>query len=108
MTRSPHKTAIEAVRRLVAAMGGTANVLSQVGRLYGTAGLPDLWIQLPARYGVIPNGLRFWVEIKAGRDRLSSAQREFKEREEALGGKVVVGGIDAVIEYLGLETRRPE
>ena len=104
MRRSPHKAALEAVRKLITVLGGYVNVTHQVGRLRGSAGIPDLYVQLPARYGIQPCGVRLWIEVKAGRrDKLSPAQAAFKQREESLGGKVIVGGVDDVIEYLGIE-----
>jgi Holliday junction resolvase len=43
----------------------------------------------------INNGRTIYIEVKAGKDRLSKAQREFKEKVEAQGG--------VFIEYRTLE-----
>lgn len=95
-----HKAAVESVRRLVEALGGVCNVLSQSHRLRGSRGLPDLFIQLPANRGRVKKPATFWCEVKVAGDRLRPGQREFKEREEACGGKVIVGGVDEVLEFL--------
>ena len=86
-----HKTEIQAIKRYVELLGGTCNVLHQVGRLCGTAGIPDLYIQL-TRYGAA-----FWMEVKVGRDKLRTAQDAFIEREGECGRAVVVGDLDALM-----------
>lgn len=106
--KTSHKTVLEAVRKLVNALRGTCNILHQGhrGPLAGSAGIPDLYLQIPARYGVIPNGRRLWIEVKPEGAKVTPAQAAFKEREEALGGVVLVGGVDELIEYLGLDSER--
>jgi len=98
--RSSHKATLGAVRKLIKVLGGTCNVTHQVGRVYGTPGIPDLYIQMPDR--------AFWVEVKVGRDRLTPDQAAFKAREEGRtpAGVVLVGGIEQVFEHLGLDSQR--
>ena len=96
MAKGAHKTEVEAIRRAVGYLGGVVNVLSQGHRLRGSAGVPDLYVQLAQD----PGRCAFWVEVKVGRDRLSPEQRDFIAREEAAGGSVVVGGLDDVLEKI--------
>ena len=95
-----HKTEIQAIRKYVACFGGTVNVLHQSGKLRGSAGIPDLYIQIP-RFKKA-----FWFEVKVGRDKLSPAQEAFIEREDACGAKVYVGDLDTLIELRSLPTRK--
>ncbi|MCK4306442.1 MAG: VRR-NUC domain-containing protein [Candidatus Eisenbacteria sp.] len=99
MNRPTHKTAIEAIRRLVSALGGVCNVLPQSSRgsLHGSAGISDLYLQMQDQ--------SVWVEVKVGKDKLSPAQVAFIAREHACGGAVLVGDVDTVIEFLGIEGR---
>lgn len=92
-----HKTEVEAIRKLVTALGGRCNVLCQGRRLYGSAGIPDLYCQLPRE------GMSFWVEVKVGRDRLSDPQAAFARAETDSGGRVLVGGLEDVAAYLGVK-----
>lgn len=98
---SEHAKAVEAARKLVAALGGVANVSHQGPGprrrdgsqcLCGTAGIPDLWIQLPpgARCDLATEA--FWFEVKVGRDWLGPAQKAFITRSEACGGPAVLAG----------------
>jgi len=93
-----HKKQIQEIRRLIEMVGGRCYVTSQVGRLYGSAGIPDLICFAPAR------GVQwvFFVEVKVGRDKLSDAQRAF--REECLRARMpyVVGTAGDVADFLGL------
>lgn len=110
-----HKEAVECVRKLINSVG-TANVLSQSQKLFGSAGIPDIYCQVrrdrcPGLQGT--GGFmwtRFWVEVKVGRDNLNSAQTAFIEREEACGGIVIVardegsrGPANTIREWLGIE-----
>lgn len=92
-----HKSEVEAIRKTVGLLGGTCNVLHQVGRLCGSAGIPDLYIQLPR------HELAFWMEVKVGRDVRRPQQRMFMEREARCARHVVVGGLEALAAYM---TRR--
>lgn len=99
---STHKSEIEAIRKLIQAIGGWCYVLHQVGRLRGSAGIPDIYCHVTA----IEH--RFWVEVKVGRDKLRDAQMEFRFFERACGGSVVVGGVEEVIQHLkahGMEVK---
>ena len=79
-----HKRQVEQIRKLVELAGGKAYTLHQSGRVYGSAGTPDMCIFWPAQDG---SGWRFaWVEVKVGRDSLRPAQEEF----EALCGRAGV------------------
>ena len=90
MAPRTHKREIEAIRRYVSLVGGVCNVLHQAGRLRGSAGIPDLYLQFPrARRSL-------WLEVKVGRDKLSPAQKAFLQREEDCGGVVIVGGLEEV------------
>lgn len=91
-----HKTEVEAIRQAVGYLGGVVNVTSQGHRLRGSAGIPDLYVQLTRK----PWLESFWVEVKVGKDKLSPAQRAFVAREEAAGGTVVVGGLEDVLAWI--------
>ncbi len=102
-TRPTHESEVEAIRKLITALGGRFNLFSQGHRLHGSAGIPDAYchgaFRMPVPGGVHIMRLRFWVEVKAGRDKLRTHQMAFKDTEEECEGKVVVGGIDEVIGY---------
>jgi len=93
-----HKQQIEEVRRLIEMVGGRCYVTSQVGRLYGSAGIPDLICFAPAR------GVQwvFFVEVKVGRDKLSWAQEEFQFQCREAHVPYVVGRVGDVADFLGL------
>lgn len=106
-----HKAEIEAIDELIASIGGTANMVHRPGRLHTTTGLPDLYCQIPPPNDVrasgnsesdteAASGSRFWVEVKVGPDYAKPNQIEFIEREKGCGGKVVVGGLLEVREFL--------
>ena len=97
--RSRHKDTVETIRKFITLLGGTCNVLHQVGRLRGSAGIPDLFIQVEAA------NLSYWHEVKVGKDTLSPAQGAFLEREERCGGLMAVGGLDATCRLI--EGQRP-
>ena len=103
--RAPsHKSEIRRLVELGKCLSARVNVLPQAQRLQGTAGIPDCYVQI-VRWR-LHNGkdqnssLRFWVEVKVGRDKLSTAQQAFKAHEEACGGIVIVGGIADVERFL--------
>jgi len=89
-----HKSEVQAIRNLVRVLGGSVNVTHQSGRVCGTAGIPDLYIQVAGKK------LRFWMEVKVGRDKLRQGQKDFIERERRSGGIVVVGTADDLIRFL--------
>ena len=104
MKRGAHKSEIMAIRRLVEALGGVCNVLHQSGRVRGSAGVPDLYVQMPGAVQwampatrIRPFGL--WIEVKVGRDRLSPAQRAFGDRELSAGREWICGGLWTVVDY---------
>ena len=86
-----HKSTIQAIKKYVAAFGGTVNVLHQSGKLAGSAGIPDLYIQLPRHKRA------FWFEVKVGKDKLSEAQVAFFNREYDCGLWPWCGDLDALI-----------
>lgn len=97
MPRTPHKAELERIRSMLEDLGGFCYVLSQVGRLRGSAGIPDLHCFL----NVHGEMCVFWCEVKATkRDHLSPAQEQFKLLSEAAGVDVVVGTADDVGAYL--------
>ena len=91
--KAGHKPEMEAVRSLVEMVpGGRCWVLSQSGRLYGSAGIPDVFC--------VVNGQAFWVEVKVGKDTLSAAQEEFRRVSELADVPVIVGGVQEVLTFL--------
>jgi hypothetical protein len=97
-----HKQAVEGVRKLVTLKGGKCWVLAQSGRLYGSAGIPDIFctIKLPKRGWADKVWRSFWVEVKVGRDRQKPAQLEFAEASGSAGIPVIVGTSLEVERYL--------
>ena len=95
-----HKGCIQAIKKCVAAFGGTVNVLHQSGKLAGSAGIPDLYIQIPRFKWA------FWFEVKVGKDKLRPAQEAFIEREDACGATVHVGDLDEFRSVIRVEERR--
>ena len=102
MKKRTHATEIAAIRKLIGRLNGYAYVLHQGaggGKAYkglcGTPGIPDMF--------VMQGGHSFFVEVKVGKDRLRVSQQEFIERGKRHGVDVVVGDLDAVIEFLGLK-----
>ncbi len=92
-----HKLEIEAIRKFITVLGGTCNVLHQSGRLRGSAGIPDLYIQLPEIR------LSYWHEVKVGTDVMSKAQAEFLQREfKCRNGlnTVAYGGLQATCDMI--------
>lgn len=59
-----------------------------------TPGLPDIIVYHP------PTAAHWWHEIKAGRGRLTPAQREHKQIAESCGLHVVVGDVEVAGSYL--------
>jgi hypothetical protein len=85
-----HKTEVAEIRKLVEALGGTCNVLHQgcrCGALHGSAGLPDLYLQFPRQSRAA------FFEVKVGKDKMRSAQTEFRYREQSCGHIVLVGDL---------------
>ena len=82
-----HKSALEAVRKLTLLVGGVPYVLHQSGRLRGSAGIPDMYLMFP-RWGVT-----VWFEVKVGKDKLSKAQRAFRDLAYQCGDAMLVGGV---------------
>lgn len=91
-----HKSEVEAIRKLINALGGKFWLMSQGHRLRGSAGIPDIYIQMPLMW----EQFTFWCEVKCGRDKPSAAQAEFIEAEKTCGGTIIVGGVAEVISYL--------
>ena len=92
-----HGTEIERARKMCAKVGATLNVLHQSGKLRGSAGIPDCYIQWP-RFGRVT-----WWECKVGRDRLSDAQTAFVMRDVDCGlfsPGVIVGSASVVADWL--------
>lgn len=91
---------------LIRRIGGTVNVIGRPSPADGrthrgtgqTPGLPDLYAFLPLRVGVPMQGV--WIEVKAKRGKLRPEQRLFMEMCHAANVPHVVGGLDAVIDYL--------
>lgn len=108
--KKTHKAEIETIRELIEdVLHGRCNVLHQVGRLCGTAGIPDLYIQMPAnRAWLVRNVMAdeistpicFWWEVKVGRDKLRPAQIAFIEAEKSCGRFAGVGGLSEVLAHL--------
>jgi len=99
-----HKTTIEAVCDYIRLQGGKCWKTSQVGRLYGSAGIPDVIaaICIPDRL-IKMNPVRWqmlFVEVKVGEDKLSPAQQGFRDIAELCGVPVIVGGLDDVLPYV--------
>ncbi len=59
-----------------------------------TPGLPDMIIYH------LPTGLAFFHEVKAGRGRLTLAQREHQRVAQSCGLRVVVGDVEVAGNYL--------
>ena len=92
MSSDTHKGQVAEIRRLVELLGGRCWTLHQVGRLRGSAGLPDMC--------AVVRGRAFWIEVKVGRDKLRPAQAEFKAAWDAAGVPVVVGRASDVADWL--------
>lgn len=108
-----HAETVRAAGKLIAALGGRACVTHQgpgpkrgngYSGLWGTPGIPDLYVQLPRREGLaIKTPLTFWFEVKVGKDTLRPEQEAFIRREEASGGQpVLIGDIVALEAFLGI------
>ena len=59
-----------------------------------TPGLPDMMVYHP------PTASAFWHEAKAGRGRLTPAQREHQQTSQCCGLPVVVGDVEVAGGYL--------
>ena len=87
-----HKSEVQAIRKLIEIYGGAAYLLHQGTRLYGSAGLPDLFCMIDRR--------AFWIEVKVGRDSLRLAQSAFIEHAQRCGQVVIVGGLELVKKWI--------
>ena len=94
-----HKDAVECVRDLIHMIGGHSALMPQSARLYGDAGVPDLYCMV--------NGRAFWVEVKVGKDKLSLEQAAFKILSDTCTVPVVVGRAGDVADFLGLTGKEP-
>lgn len=123
--RATHKQAVEGVRRLIKSLGGAAYLTHQSGRVRGAPGIPDVVgcfvpiHRLPTesrmrfKIALGPIGhrrhyitdIRFAVEVKIGRDKLSHAQADYIQRAAMAEpcGIVIVGTALTVAQWLGLE-----
>ncbi len=106
--KQTHKGEIQAIRKLVHSLGGFVNVTHQSGIIHGSAGVPDLYVQIPAgRAPFLPDGGTFWFEVKVGKDKLRPAQEEFIARQGRCFGRfpvlVLVGDLDALKLFLGID-----
>jgi hypothetical protein len=98
MTPAQHLT--HAVRDYLALRGWVtfkcgAGMVKSAGRMvcFGTAGAPDLVAIRGDRY--------LLLEIKAGKDRMSAAQKAFKDSIEATGGVYhVIRSLDQIVEMM--------
>jgi hypothetical protein len=102
--RRTHKSEIEAIRIALGGAGAVVNVLHQSGRLHGTAGMPDLYIQVPPKRTTLCgcDGFAFWVEVKVGRDKLRREQVAFAIMESSFPPphrEVVIGGLKETVDY---------
>lgn len=77
------------LRRKVEALGGEYRKVRWEGRV----GCPDCYVWLPG-------GRYAWVEIKAGRDRLSKLQEVEVERMRAAGLAVFIVKTEADVDWL--------
>ena len=92
INRDTHKGQVQEIKRLLEFKGGWVWALAQAARLYGSAGLPDMFCIYKDR--------AFWVEVKVGRDKLSPAQVSFKAASEAAGIPVIVGRAGEVADWM--------
>ena len=93
-----HDAAAQAAMSAIRAIGGHPFLFSQSGRLFGSAGIPDIVFVAPDVKGV----WRFaFLEIKVGRDKLSPAQKAFRFVMERAGIHVVVGTVGDATDWLG-------
>lgn len=106
LRRKSEKAEQAAIVSLVPKLGGQVWVLGHPspndGRTHRgtgqTAGVPDLWIVLPAQQGLRP--LAFWWEVKSSVGKLSIPQMLFAERSNAAGVSCHVGTLDVFISYM--------
>jgi hypothetical protein len=99
-----------AIVKLCEMVGGKVYVLGRPPRhdaVYKgtgqTPGIPDLLVHLPSRgaNGMWTAAHQVWVEVKARGGRLRPEQRGFRDFCELAGIPHIVGGLDAVVRYLG-------
>jgi len=93
--RSPEKRVQWQIIRALQALGCDVTSTSQPQRAMMTPGIPDLYIRHP-RWGI-----RLWVEVKAGRNRATPAQRAWIDAELEAGGHAIVAyGVEDVLREL--------
>lgn len=102
-----HKTELEAIRHLMEALGAYVEVRHQSGRIFGSRGTLDLYIQFP--HGTrARQPFAFFFEVKVGRDKLRPEQAAFIWREENIGGReCVVGGLAECVAFVNPKLTRP-
>lgn len=79
---SPEADIRRGIVKFLRMIGFAVYDLEQNRKTRQTPGIPDLYVQ--------GKGIRFWVEVKTAKGRLSEAQADFKAEEEAHGGTVHV------------------
>ena len=89
-----HKAALEAVRLFCRRTGGVCYVLHQVGRLRGSAGLPDCYCLWPRL------GVSAWVEVKPPGAKPTNAQMAFAHAARDCGQTVLCGGASELYDWL--------
>ena len=92
--KDDHKHAVAEITKLIRLVRGYVWTLHQSGKVFGSAGIPDMF--------AVAKGRPFWIEVKVGKDRLRPAQAAFKAVVEAAGMTVVVGRAKDVADFLGL------
>jgi hypothetical protein len=103
--RQPEKAEQAAIVQLLRSLGAAVYVLGTRrprGDYPGTRqtpGLPDLLVFLPAGR-ISSRSELLWIEVKTHQGRLSPAQREFARHCAFAGVYHLIGGVDAVIEWL--------
>lgn len=98
-----HKQAITEIKDFISKQGGKPYVLHQVGKVYGSAGIPDMCAFVP-----VNGNMRFmWIEVKVGDDTLSLEQKGFIEYATMADIPYVVGDVNDVEQTLR-EIRRAE
>ena len=90
--RAPEKRVQAAVKRALTTLGFGVSDLSQPRASMVTPGIPDLYVT-HGRWG-----LALWIEVKAGKNDLSPAQRAWHREAEAAGATVLtVWSVDDLV-----------
>ena len=99
-----HKQEIEYIRACVRWMRGQFYLTSQSARLYGSPGIPDLYLRL---WMCTTDALCGWFEVKVGQDKLSEAQARFLSQEASVGRFAAHGTAgdlaEAIVDWLGAD-----